>query len=184
VFLFRRNKAPKGNKRQLLQWAEDRMSHGVPRQDICDYLLSLGSDVMEIVHSRPRKADRMLAQDRAYSEAERELSGVMLARNLEAKELERNGKLSEAIELYEANLADRFSGSHPYARLRILYCKKKDYAAAIRVCYAAMANLKQGDKAEPFREWIGKLEQRVTPEQFEELRRLYRPRGPTWRWSP
>lgn len=42
-------------------------------------------------------------------------------RNLKAIEYEKNGKIEEAIQLYEENVAEKFNGTYPYKRLSELY---------------------------------------------------------------
>ena len=42
-------------------------------------------------------------------------------RNLAGIELEKAGKIEEAILLYEKNVKERFDGNHPYDRLAIIY---------------------------------------------------------------
>lgn len=68
---------------------------------------------------------------------------IMLDRNLKGKNLERRGAVDDAIKLYEANVADKFSGDFPYQRLRVIYTDQKRYADAIRVCeaFVLMANM-------------------------------------------
>lgn len=150
-------------KKSLLEWAHEQMKRGVPRQVICDYLLA------------KRPLSMSLEELQAASETESELSGVMLERNLKGKSLESAGKLDQAIELYEANVTDWFSGNHPYDRLRAIYIKQKQYAEAIRVCRAfvtvADTLLEQGSnrsdlapKREKFIQWIAKLEQEIHEE--------------------
>jgi len=147
-------------KKTLLEWAHEQMKHGVPRQVICDHLLAKDSSLMS------------LEELEAASKAESELFGVMVERNLKGKSLESAGKLDKAIELYEANVVDWFSGNHPYDRLRIIYTKRKQYAEAIRVCRAFVTvadtlleqGSKRGDlapKREKFIQWIEKLEQEI-----------------------
>jgi len=75
----------------------------------------------------------------ARAEAESAILTVMVDRNLKGKDLEKRGKVDQAIPLYEANLVDRFIGTHPYERLRIIYTKRKDYQNAIRVCEVRLA---------------------------------------------
>ncbi len=58
--------------------------------------------------------------------------------NLQGKELEKQGKIDEAIILYERNVANGFDGSHPYKRLSIIYRKLKRYDDEIRVLNAAI----------------------------------------------
>lgn len=54
-------------------------------------------------------------------------------RNLIARDLERNGEVDEAIDLYEKNLEENFIGSFPYERLAIIYRRKKQFNDEIRV---------------------------------------------------
>ncbi len=111
----------------FLQWAYEQMAAGVPRQLVCD----------ELIYGKVESPlDRQ-----GRSEAEHELSGVMVDRNLLGQALEKVGRGDEAIALYEANVVDQFNGSHPYERLRIIYEKRNDVAKALRVCriYVALA---------------------------------------------
>jgi tetratricopeptide (TPR) repeat protein len=66
----------------------------------------------------------------------RHSSNYMNDRNLKGKNLEKRGKVDEAIECYEANVADRFEDSFPYDRLRRIYTDQKRYDEAIRVSKA------------------------------------------------
>jgi hypothetical protein len=63
-----------------------------------------------------------------------EILGVLVERNNLGSELERRGEIDQAIQLYEANIADCFNGTHPYERLRILYTRQGRYSDAVRVC--------------------------------------------------
>lgn len=64
---------------------------------------------------------------------------MLVARNNKGITLEERGEIEAAIVVYEASIADAFSGTHPYDRLRILYTKRQWYTDAIRVCRAGMA---------------------------------------------
>lgn len=101
--------------------------------------------------------------------AESEIFHDMVERNLQGQVFERSGNIDKAIELFEQNVSDRFSGNYPYERLRIIYTKRKQYQQAIRVCRAFMsvaeAQLNAGSqradlkrKATKFADWIAKLE--------------------------
>jgi tetratricopeptide (TPR) repeat protein len=85
---------------------------------------------------------------------------IMVERNLQGKDMEKAGRIEEAIALYEANVRDRFDGTHPYDRLRILYTREKQYDDAIRVCeaYVALPDRPNGQNKAHFREWIDKLQ--------------------------
>lgn len=45
-------------------------------------------------------------------------------RNLKGIELEKQGNIDAAIELYEQNIYGNFDGNHPYDRLIIIYKKR------------------------------------------------------------
>jgi tetratricopeptide (TPR) repeat protein len=63
---------------------------------------------------------------------------VMLERNLQAVALEKQGRLDEAVALYEANVADEFPGDFPYRRLWTIYYQRGSYEAAGRACRMAL----------------------------------------------
>ncbi len=136
-------------KAQLLQQADEHMQQGVSRQAIGDTWLNMDRSKLTIEEMT------------AYSEAEQALFGVMVDRNQQGITLERSGQLDEAIALYEANINDRFVGTHPYERLRIIYTKRKDYEQAIRVCqtFVGLQNV-PADKKAQFKEHIQKLRQK------------------------
>ncbi|NPV07043.1 MAG: hypothetical protein HPY83_03645 [Anaerolineae bacterium] len=113
--------AYEASRTEALRLAQDQMDGGVPRQEICDLLRS----------SLPsRRAPRAL---QAYADVAAELQKVMVQRNAQAGKLEQAGKLREAIELYEANVADRFVGEQPYERLLEIYSRRGDFRNAARV---------------------------------------------------
>jgi len=116
------NEPAKRTEKDLLQWANDQIVHGVPRQIICNYLLDWGSRSLSF------------KEKEAAFKAESHLFGVMVDRNLNGKTLEAAGEIDKAIVLYEENVSDLFAGDHPYDRLRVIYTKRKQFAEAIRVC--------------------------------------------------
>jgi hypothetical protein len=60
----------------------------------------------------------IMANKAAYAEDfDRDLADRQTRRNLDAMALEGNGRVDEAIELYEHNVADGFEGDWPYGRL-------------------------------------------------------------------
>lgn len=59
-------------------------------------------------------------------------------RNLIGRELEKQGNLAGAIELYELNIIYGFEGNFPYDRLRIIYSKQGHYSDVIRVLEKAI----------------------------------------------
>ena len=62
----------------------------------------------------------------------------MVKNNLNGIELEKSGKIDDAIKLYEYNVEHRFDGSHPYNRLAIIYRKQKEYEKEIIVLKQAI----------------------------------------------
>ena len=74
-------------------------------------------------------------QQKIMAEAYR-IEDIIFSRNLKGIEREKAGDVDKAKELYEANVRDRFDGSHPYERLRIIYTREGRFADAIRVCEA------------------------------------------------
>lgn len=59
-------------------------------------------------------------------------------RNLRGIELEKSGRVDEAILLYEANVRENCEGNHPYDRLAIIYRKRKQIDEEIRVLEKAI----------------------------------------------
>jgi hypothetical protein len=56
-------------------------------------------------------------------------------RNLRGQDLEKQGLVENAIELYEANVRDGFDGNFPYDRLAVIYRRRKQFdreAAVLR----------------------------------------------------
>jgi hypothetical protein len=92
------------------------------------------------------------------------LHQIMVDRNKEGRRFEREGKIVEAIALYEANLYDGFDQNIPYDRLRVIYTRQCRYDDAIRVC---RAYLDLPDRAEVrdkdhFRHHLIKLQEQTT----------------------
>lgn len=136
-------------KQRWLTEVEQDINRGVPRGVIYRRLMNIDTIKMDL-------AD-MLAISAATSFVE----GVMVDRNLRGIELEKQGRLDEAISLYEANVADKFDGTHPYTRLRIIYTKRTDYQAAIRICQAFLSDIPPKQRADsPFQHHLAKLIER------------------------
>ena len=66
------------------------------------------------------------------------LENNLLNRNLKGRELEKEFKIDEAIELYEKNIKEEFDGNYPYERLAIIYSKKGLLEDEIRVLKKAV----------------------------------------------
>lgn len=73
-----------------------------------------------------------------YDSNQRNLFEKSVENNLTGRELEKSGKIDEAIELYERNVSNRFEGNYPYDRLAIIYRKRRDYDNEIRVLRTAV----------------------------------------------
>lgn len=62
----------------------------------------------------------------------------MIDNNLKGKELEKAGRVDEAVKLYTFNIKNRFNGSFPYDRLATIYRKQKQYDKEIEVLELAI----------------------------------------------
>jgi tetratricopeptide (TPR) repeat protein len=71
------------------------------------------------------------------------------ARNLEALTAEHEGRLDEAIALYERNVAEGFPGDLPYGRLVAIYEKRADLDQAERVLQRAIAVFETSSRRTP-----------------------------------
>jgi hypothetical protein len=60
----------------------------------------------------------------------------LVERNNRGIALEQQAEIEAALIIYELSVADEFSGTHPYDRLRIVYTKREWYEDALRVCTA------------------------------------------------
>lgn len=116
------------NEKSLAAWVNEQIKQGTPR-----WPLYLRLSKMQIESDN---VDEM----NAFSKVMASIENMLVDRNLKGRELEKMGKVDEAITLYEANIADQFDGSHPYDRLRIIYESCDEYANAIRVCEAYINN--------------------------------------------
>jgi DNA-directed RNA polymerase subunit F len=70
---------------------------------------------------------------------ERDAKIKQVERNLRGRELEREGHVDNAVELYQANVQEGFEGNHPYDRLATIYRQRKDYALEVAVLERAVA---------------------------------------------
>jgi hypothetical protein len=91
---------------------------------------------------------------------------IFITRSASGAAAERGGKLREAIELYEANVKDEFTGSHPYERLFRIYFKDGRLVDAERVCRAFLALPRAvKNQREMIQEFLGRIaEQREQQE--------------------
>ncbi len=113
------------NKTDYINWANEQLSHGVARQEICHAMFP--------VDNLPD--DEFIAR----LKAENELTLVMVERNVKGLELKKVGQIDEAIKLFEQNVVDKAETNCAYQSLRIIYTKQGKLQEAIRVCEACIA---------------------------------------------
>ncbi len=77
---------------------------------------------------------------------DRTLQEEQTRRNVDGMELERNGRLDLALELYERNVEEGFEGDWPYGRLVAYYEKLGRYDEAERVLNRAIEVFKASKK--------------------------------------
>jgi len=149
----------KRTEKDLRQWSNDQIAHGVPRQTIWNYLLDWENRKLSF---EEKEASMNVAS---------RLLDIMVDRNLRGKTLEAQGEEDKAILLYEENVSDLFGGDYPYDRLRVIYTKRKQLTEAIRVCrtFIEITDLlikkssgrsDLNPKRERFISWIEKLEKK------------------------
>jgi len=80
---------------------------------------------------------------------DRWLLEAQTARNLEAYAAEQDGRLDEAIALYERNVAEGFPADLPYGRLVAIYERAGDLDAAERVLRRAVEILAASTRRTP-----------------------------------
>lgn len=117
---------------RLMKWVKSKVKNGRARMDLWRELMN--------------EEDLPLETLMARSEVAKQIQDVVVNRNIEGIRLEKEGKIKEAIALYEANVKDCFDGSHPYNRLRIIYANMEDYSNAIRVIEICLAMNILGEK--------------------------------------
>jgi tetratricopeptide (TPR) repeat protein len=100
---------------------------------------------------------------------ERWLLEAQTARNLEAMAAEQDGRIDEAIALYERNVAEAFPADLPYGRLTALYERRGALDDAARVLRRAIEVIGASTRRTPaarratvsvFRRRLKQLEQR------------------------
>ncbi|MDR1652881.1 MAG: hypothetical protein LBS01_04415 [Prevotellaceae bacterium] len=77
--------------------------------------------------------DYVVKKHNEWIERERELSKTVEL-NFKGKDLEKEGKIDEAISSYEENVKLGYPAMHSYHRLVVLYHKMKDYENEKRIC--------------------------------------------------
>jgi tetratricopeptide (TPR) repeat protein len=114
-----------------------------------------------------------------YSEHRLQIFNSIAEHCLEARRLDEDGQIDEAIEFYEANVAYFDISDDAYERLRTIYCERGEYEDALRVCRAYLKMDEQYQQVERyppawrtearqhFEEWCSKLEARVSQQSSE-----------------
>ena len=134
------------NETDYIKWANEQLSLGEARQEICHALLEDG-----------------LRDDEFYARAGAgfAFASVMVERNVKGRELEKAGQIDEAIKLYEQNVADKAETTWAYGRLKIIYTKQGKIQEAIRVCEVCLSlNYKA----------ISEIEKNALRKQIEKLK--------------
>jgi tetratricopeptide (TPR) repeat protein len=90
---------------------------------------------MDSLLNNTKDEDRM-PHNYHYSDAQ---FNKATTRNLQGISFEQQGRIDEAIDLYEQNVSLKFDGSHPYTRLAIIYRRRKQYDDEIRVIEKAIS---------------------------------------------
>jgi hypothetical protein len=125
------------------QRAEDILASDLPLQQQEEALLRLCHETVNMQETLSIRAHADYIAD------------VMANRNFEGSTLERLRQADKAIELYEANVQDRYKGAYPYERLLALYASAGKFQDARRICQAYIDH-GQGDedRKAKFREWM------------------------------
>lgn len=115
-------------KINISEWVKAQKGSGVPLMDLW----------RELNKKLDNSAEPELMQD--FMKAADEIEDIVVSRNLKGNEYEREGDETKAILLYESNIKDKFDGSHPYERLRVIYTRHKRYEDIIRICQSYIEN--------------------------------------------
>lgn len=115
-------------KINVSEWVKGQMASGIPLMDLWRQLMEESAKINDL----------QLLQE--YMNASSKIEDILVSRNLEGKQYEQDGDDNNAIKLYEENIKDRFDGSHPYERLKVIYTKQKRYKDVIRICKSYIDN--------------------------------------------
>ena len=85
-----------------------------------------------------KKPNTSLNKIKKFENRIRNLENNFVNRNLTGNQLEKEGKINEAITLYEKNIEEEFDGSYPFRRLAIIYRKKGLIEEEVRVLKRAI----------------------------------------------
>jgi len=85
---------------------------------------------------------------------------IIVERNLKGKELEKQGDIEEAIQLYEQNVSDEADTPFPYNRLVIIYRRQKRLDDEIRVLEKAIKAYKEVEQNNKWKEQLLKAREK------------------------
>ena len=130
-------------------WVEYQIAEGVPRQEIWNYLNDYARGAFA-----PMIRLRISEQLKRDAPVERMLLFEMMERNRVAREMEKAGKIDDAIALYEKNIRDKFDSPHGYERLVLIYDKLGKHEEVMRVAQTYLLIEIRGNVNEQRMRWF------------------------------
>lgn len=136
------NKQPSHPQRQSVGTDEVRLSKDkllnkyrshIPG-DMFDAMIMCDDDMITIKQSDLDKLDEKLKEEKAFNKKLQKTAEL----NNAGMKLEKDGKIDEAIQIYEKNVKLGYPASHSYDRLMILYRKQKDTKNEVRIIEMAI----------------------------------------------
>lgn len=121
---------------------------------------------LEKLYQHPKRDDKLI---RLYENEINKIEDIFLNRNLEGKALGKEGKIDEAIKLYEKNIKEEFEGNFPYDSLTFIYRKMGLIDEEIRVLEKAVwvfenvvykGRADRLPKLERFKQWLEEANKR------------------------
>lgn len=133
---------------------ETKLANGAGRQAVL-HQIEQESQVLEQRGDDPQAQARLRAYDLLYSE----IRPRMFDNLTSGKNYEMAGQIDEAIACYEKAVRDQTPTRFPYEHLRVIYRRREEHEAALRVCRAALENpfLSRKDHAH-FAKWAQVLQ--------------------------
>lgn len=119
-FLFKSKTKKQPDVKPIQEKVRGQMAADKITPPMSDYQRTEYEKIRRSVYS----ASELREEKKFEAQAERNLIGI---------ELEKAGKVDEAIPLYEQNVQENFIGGHPYKRLAIIYRLRKQYDDEIRI---------------------------------------------------
>ncbi|MCA9926462.1 MAG: hypothetical protein KC421_29035 [Anaerolineales bacterium] len=132
---------------------EEELAAGTGRQAILASI-EAESKALETQEQTAHVRATLRAYDLLYSEIKPRMMGNLSA----GKAHEMAGRIEEAIVSYESAIVDQVPTRFPYEHLRVIYRRRQQYEAALRMCKTAVSNpfLSEKDHAH-FAVWTDKL---------------------------